>query len=350
MAGAGSGSFAGIGAGGPGTGVGTGICADAPRARTSAANATRIQRARFIDVPPIDRARLGGSLLLDPAVIRDTLPKLGGCRLCPEETCGRGVSPASHGVDSGGTGPGSWIQRSEVRVPIVTALKRILVLGEDAPSILPLVREAGFSVVTDAPDVVLTYGGDGLLLHSEREWPGVPKLALRNSRFGKKCEPRTVEDALNRLARGELRALRQSKVRAEAAGQTRVGLNDIIVHNARPMFSVRFRVWIDGESFGDEIVGDGLVVATTFGSTAYYRSITRSIFRVGLGLAFNNSTQSVDHLVVAEDAKIRLRIERGPAIAAADNDPDAIPLETGDEVEIRRDDAHAIILQLGARG
>lgn len=230
---------------------------------------------------------------------------------------------------------------------IVTDLRRIVVLGEEANSILALVRQAGFSVVTESPDVVLTYGGDGLLLHSEREWPGVPKLALRNSRFGKKCEPRTVEDALARLARGELRASRQSKIRAEAAGQTRIGLNDIIVHNSRPTSSVRLRVWIDGRPFGGEIVGDGLVVATTFGSTAYYRSITRSIFRVGLGLAFNNSTESVDHLVLAEDARIRVRIERGPALVAADNDPEAIALEAGAEVVIQRADAQAVILELG---
>jgi NAD+ kinase len=226
-------------------------------------------------------------------------------------------------------------------------MRRILVLGKDAGTILPLVLDAGFSVVTEAPDVVLTYGGDGLLLHSEREWPGVPKLPIRNSRFGRKCEPRTVQDALERLSRGDLRATRQTKVRAEAHGERRVGLNDIIVHNSRPMSSVRFRVWIDGKAFADEMVGDGLVVATPFGSSAYYRSITRSTFHTGLGLAFNNSTEPVDHLVLAESAEIRIRIERGPALVAADNNPDAIPLDRGGETTIRRDDSYAIILQLG---
>jgi NAD+ kinase len=228
-------------------------------------------------------------------------------------------------------------------------MRRILVLGDDADTILPLVRGAGFEVVTEQPEVVLTYGGDGLLLRSEREWPGIPKLPLRNSRFGRKCEPSTVEEALARLARGSLLAVRHAKVRAEARGQARVGLNDIVVHNARPTSALRCRVWIDDVPFGGEIMGDGVVVATTFGSTAYYRSITRSIFRVGLGVAFNNCTEPVDHLVLEETSRVRVRIARGPAIAAADNDPNPILLDDDDEVVIRRDESSAVILAIGDR-
>jgi NAD+ kinase len=230
-------------------------------------------------------------------------------------------------------------------MPVSISMKRILVLGRDSRTILPLVLGAGFTVVEDAPDVVITYGGDGLLLHSEREWPGVPKLPLRNSRHGKKCEPRTVREALERLARGELVPVRHPKVRAEIGAEFRVGLNDIIVHNSRPISTVRCHVRIDGAAFGGEIVGDGLVVATSFGSTAYYRSITRSVFHVGLGLAFNNCTEPVDHVVLPESAEIRVVITRGPAIVAADNDPNVIPMEEGGEVVIRRHESDAVILR-----
>jgi len=228
-------------------------------------------------------------------------------------------------------------------------MRRILVLGDESESILPLVGAAGFELVTESPDVVLTYGGDGLLLHSEREWPGVPKLPLRNSRFGKKCEPRTVQEALDRLARNDLVATEFSKIRAEVREEVRIGLNDVVVHNSRPTSSVRCRVWINGEAFGGEVVGDGVVVATRFGSTAYYRSITRSIFRAGLGLAFNNSTEPVDHVVFSEDSVVRVRVTRGPAIVAADNDPDTVALEDGDEIVVRRDAGAAIILSLPDR-
>jgi NAD+ kinase len=136
------------------------------------------------------------------------------------------------------------------------------------------------------------------------------------------------------------------KLHAEAHGDTLIGLNDVIVHNSLPTSGVRYRVWIDERGFSDEIMGDGVVVATPFGSTAYYRSITRGTFRVGIGLAFNNSIEQVDHLVLGEDAVIRVQITRGPAIVVADNSPHAIPLDDGEEVTIRRADSEAVLLSL----
>ena len=231
-------------------------------------------------------------------------------------------------------------------------MKRVLVLGEDLENIHRLIRETDLVLVDDRPDVVLTRGGDGLLLGSERHWPGVPKLPLRHSRHGKKCQGHEVADALRRLLAGDLVVTRHDKVQAEAHGETLVGLNDVLVHNASPTSSVRYRVWIDDREFeseaGDsEIVGDGVVVATSFGSTAYYRSITRSTFRDGLGLAFNNSTEPVDHLVLPLNAVIRVRITRGPALLAADNDPRVVPLGEGDEVTVRRAPDRAMVLYLG---
>ncbi|MBZ0266740.1 hypothetical protein K8I85_01160, partial [bacterium] len=121
----------------------------------------------------------------------------------------------------------------------------------------------------------------------------------------------------------------------------------IIIHNPVPTSSVRYRVWIDDKEFSDdEIVGDGVVVATPFGSTAYYRSITGSIFRLGLGLAFNNSCEPVDHLVLPDDTVIRVRITRGPAILAADNAAETLELREDDEIVITRDERQAILLSL----
>ena len=84
----------------------------------------------------------------------------------------------------------------------------------------------------------------------------------------------------------------------------------------------------------EEVVS--IIVATPFGSTGYYRSITDSFFEIGIGLAFNNSTEQVDHVVLSDESEIKLKIVRGPAIVYTDNQEKTSTLAEGDEVVIRK--------------
>jgi hypothetical protein len=54
------------------------------------------------------------------------------------------------------------------------------------------------------------------------------------------------------------------------------------------------------------------------------------MFRLGLGLAFNNCTEQVDHLVIADSVVVRVAVIRGPAVLLADNAAERIPLGSGD--------------------
>jgi len=89
-------------------------------------------------------------------------------------------------------------------------------------------------------------------------------------------------------------------------------------------------------------------VSTVHGSTAYYRSITRSVFKVGMGLAFSNSTAEIDHLVVKDSSLIEVEIVRGPGLLVADNSPHTISLDKDDRVRIFRSGETAAIYNLDA--
>ena len=129
-------------------------------------------------------------------------------------------------------------------------MKRVLLLGRNVDKFLPLMQERGLEVVSESPDVILTYGGDGLLLRSEAAWPGIPKLPLRNSRHGKKCQPHEVPEALDLLVAGRLVPTTQIKVCAEFGDRVKIGLNDVAVHNRRRTSAVRYLVSIDDVEFG----------------------------------------------------------------------------------------------------
>ncbi|MEO8377856.1 MAG: hypothetical protein ABI579_09320 [Candidatus Sumerlaeota bacterium] len=210
--------------------------------------------------------------------------------------------------------------------------KRVLIVGKKSTALLPTLKKHGFVIVRSAKnaDFVITYGGDGSLLGADREFPNLPKLAIRSSEDYLKCDEHSDAEVLTRVANGRHTCTLLRRLEAESKRQSLSGINDIVFHNEIFTSAVRYRLRIDGDYYSDEIVGDGLVVATPFGSSAYYRAITNSVFRVGLGLAFNNSTESVNHLVLADTARIKVEVTRGPAQLIADNNPHRISLKTGD--------------------
>lgn len=221
---------------------------------------------------------------------------------------------------------------------------RVLLYTRFADEVLSEIERFGFELVTDKPEVVIAYGGDGTLLGAERAWPSVPKLHIRRGGSWEKCPRHETDAVLGRLRNGRISTSRLLKLEGSARGRTVVGLNDVTLHHARVSSAVRYRVLIDGKPYSGEIIGDGLVVATPFGSRAYYRSITHSIFKVGIGLAFNNSTELVNHLVLAEESRVEIEITRGPALLVSDNNPEHIPLDQGDRAVVSRHLHPAVIL------
>jgi len=210
------------------------------------------------------------------------------------------------------------------------------VVGENYEAILPLLQAAGFEIVEAGPEFVISYGGDGTLVKSEHLFPGVPKIVLKNSAVCKKCSALGNDEVLARVARREYKVEELLKLEARFGEKKLVALNDVIVHNADPRHAIRYELLVNGRSVAGEVIGDGVVVATPFGSTAYYRSITDSFFEVGIGVAFNNSTEPSDHLILKEESLIKVKIARGPAVVYADNWEDSIEIGEGDEMVIQK--------------
>jgi NAD+ kinase len=231
---------------------------------------------------------------------------------------------------------------------------KVLLFGAEADRLVPHVAVFPDLDVVDAhPDVVVCYGGDGTLLAAERQFPGIPKAPIRNSRKGVRCIPHPPEKVLERLAEGRLHRNCYLKIACEiqfedgrAALRTAPAMNEVNVHMGRINTSARFLLWIDEEPYenGLEIIGDGFIVSTPFGSTAYFKQITRGVFHTGIGLAFIHPNVHVNHVVIPEHVVIRAQVTRGPAILAEDNSPNLINLKTGDTILINKNEQPATVL------
>ncbi len=213
---------------------------------------------------------------------------------------------------------------------------RVLIIGDDTSGFQETVQRAGFQVVTENPEAILSYGGDGTFIGSERLHPGIPKVGIRRTATTEKCRAHQDDVLLSRLRNGELQETTLIKLEASFDGKLVLAVNDIIVRNGDLRTAVRFRLHLNDQVVTEELIADGAIICTPFGSSAYFRSITRTVIRAGIGVAINNCTDLLNHLVIGEHEEIRMELTRGPATLAADNDPSTYELSDGADIRVRR--------------
>ena len=231
----------------------------------------------------------------------------------------------------------------------------VALFGAESDSLLPHVKgQAKLTVVDTNPDVIICYGGDGTLLTAELRWPGIPKVPILNSHHGHRCIPRPPDEVIAGLASGTLVTNRYTKLACNIhqngkTGKSLHALNEINVHMNRINSAVRFKLWINEEPYlgGTEILGDGFLICTPFGSTAYFSHLTRGHFSRGIGIAFKSTSEHIDHFVLQEEAKIRVVITRGPANLAFDSSQEYSRLEEGNELTVQKHAEGAIIQTCG---
>lgn len=223
---------------------------------------------------------------------------------------------------------------------------KIKLLGKNLDDIRPLFPRFGLEEVENGAETVIAYGGDGTLLSAEREYPQLPKLAIRDAATAPTCPVHEAAQVLERFVSGALEKSFLPKLSAVCRDGKLLAVNDLFLHNLDRSTALRYRVHIDGELYASEVRGDGVCMSSVHGSTAYYRCITGGVFRVGVGLAFSNSMVEVDHLVLDSSSVVEVTVIRGPGVVIADNSPDTLQIEPGESVLFRQTEESAVVYGL----
>jgi len=188
------------------------------------------------------------------------------------------------------------------------------------------------------PEILVSCGGDGTLLFAERSYPGIPKLILRHNSICKKCEFVDHEEALNIIIKKQYQLKSYPKIdvliKTRRGEIRRIATNDVIIRNILPYKALRFKVKIK-DQINKEFIGDGVVVASAFGSTGYFHSITRKNFTTGIGIAFNNTTEP-QHPFFLNNQEIEIEITRDEAHLTTDNYEKIFTLHEGDKIFLRK--------------
>ena len=215
---------------------------------------------------------------------------------------------------------------------------KLFLAGTDIPEVTALLSpyEGMFEIVEHEPEYVVVFGGDGTLMRAEHQFPSIPKIFLRNSRIAKLAGPFTNEEILEAFFGGRYDIVEHMKLSVTSGKGKALALNDVVIHNENPRYAIRYAVRVNGKTLYEHVIGDGVVCATPLGSTGYYRSITDGYLETGIGLAFNNSTEQTDHIVLKEDSVLEIEIVRGPGFCYVDNQDESFSLSDGDVIRIEK--------------
>lgn len=198
-------------------------------------------------------------------------------------------------------------------------------------------------------DLVICLGGDGTILSTARFFAGykVPILGINLGNLGFLAEvmPSDYEKSIGRIFDGkdyqiEKRLMLKCTVeRGRKKAHTFYALNDIVAHRRSSSKMAVLEAYIDNK-FVDEYHGDGLIVSTPTGSTAYSLSCGGPIVAPELMAIIINPicafTLSSRPLLVSDRVRIKIvnRTE-GQAILAADNQ-EFFKLQKDDNIIITR--------------
>ncbi len=171
-------------------------------------------------------------------------------------------------------------------------------------------------------DLVIALGGDGTILRTAREIknPDTPVLGvnLGNLGFLADIPAENVNQCLEKIISGQVYFERRIKL---TIGGDSDALNDIVIQTGSSFRVVQMLVYINGHFFS-EIIGDGIIISTPTGSTAYSLSAGGPIVYPTMDIMLVNTISphmlSLRPLIVSGDSEIMIRLCSDRAIIVID--------------------------------
>jgi NAD+ kinase len=207
-------------------------------------------------------------------------------------------------------------------------------------------------------DLIVAIGGDGTLLYAARLVAGfaVPLIGVNRGRLGflTDVSPNSMLEDVDTVLAGRYTEDRRSLLAArleshDGKSVSALALNDVVVNKWETGRTMDFETTINGR-FVNSHGGDGMVIATATGSTAYALSCGGPIVEPDLDVwvmaPICPHTLSDRPIVVRAGSKIQLRMsDRFEARAQVTCDGTAIgDLEQGDNLYVESADAQITLL------
>ena len=199
-------------------------------------------------------------------------------------------------------------------------------------------------------DAVIVLGGDGAILHSAvtAARNGVKIIGVNYGNLGflteyEKDEQEKLRELLNALEKGDCRIVKRTLLELEIAGKRFYALNEISLQRDYGLYAEKstqiLRLQVSTREGEDTISGDGVLICTPTGSTAYSLSAGGAIltpevpvFMLTPICAFSMRARPI---VFSDEEEFTIKITRGKAILQADG-LSVTGLPDGAEIKVRK--------------
>ena len=168
------------------------------------------------------------------------------------------------------------------------ALAFVAAVYPSAQAGLKILKKRYRSVTPGQADAIVALGGDGFMLHTLHRYLklGVPIYGLNRGTVGflmNEWNPRGLLTRIKRAQPVELRPLRMVARTVKGRVVEQVAINEVsLLRETRQ--TAKIAIAIDGQKRMNELICDGVLVATPAGSTAYNLSAHGPILPLGAGL------------------------------------------------------------------
>jgi len=205
------------------------------------------------------------------------------------------------------------------------------------------------SEMPDQVELMIVIGGDGTLLHAAKHFIGssTPILGINLGRLGFLTDTPvgSMFDVVEQILAGNLETTRHFSLAAEvwrdgekiAQGSA---MNDVVLERSSHPRMVGFEMLVEGQ-YVFRMRGDGLILATPAGSTAYALSAGGPIVHPAVNaitvVPVCPHTLSNRPIAVSAEHAIELKLVESPHAAALNLDGiELLQLKEGDHVKIRK--------------
>jgi NAD+ kinase len=228
-----------------------------------------------------------------------------------------------------------------------------------ADQVEALLVERGLQVVVASPvvpdlDAVIVLGGDGLLMHTASDYApyDVPVLGVNLGHLGflTAAERQNTLPAVQALLDGNYRIEERMMLEARVSSLPRsniiLALNDLVFNSGTKMGTFDITIASQALTFRS----DGIIIATSTGSTAYNASAFGPIIDPAIDCLIVNirypQPLPFPPVVVHPSRGLAVRLVRGSSVVLTPDGRTDLPLEPHDTVTIRASDLRAKLVRL----